>query len=152
MSVQPRIEFDELRRGLWLVEVFGEHDLAAVGLLDGALDHIAEVSETTAVVDLTDARFIDSTVIRTLIDQLRRHPEEDDDWIVVVARPGTEPRRALDIVRAVDALQVYDTREEALRAVTPLEAERAFHPWAIRSAVDRITAAFERATPTGWHS
>ena len=120
MAQQPRLDVRELRESLWLIETYGEHDLASNDLLVAALDQVARTG-TTVVVDFSEAIFIDSSVIRTLVEQAHGRPDERDDWIAVVAREGTEPRRLFDLVNAQAFLRVFDSREAALTAVAPLE-------------------------------
>ena len=103
-----------------MIETFGEHDVASNDLPVSALEQVARTG-TTVVVDFSETAFIDSSVIRTLLEQAHGHPDERDDWIVVVAREGTEPRRLFDLVDAQAFLRVFDSREAALTAAAPLE-------------------------------
>jgi anti-anti-sigma regulatory factor len=69
------------------------------------------------VCDLSEASFIDSTVLAAMIDGSASAREQEDDEFVVVARPGSVPRRLVNLAGAAVWMEVYDSREAALAAV-----------------------------------
>jgi anti-anti-sigma regulatory factor len=93
------------------VTLTGEHDLATLPIVDEAFQRIAEA--TIVIVDVRDATFIDSPIIGAIISQ-GRHAET---LLVVPKRGGV--RRALDLVGISSAVQVVESREEALRLIFP---------------------------------
>jgi len=104
---------ERLADSLWVLQLAGEHDLSTAPTIDAAFERIAETG-TTVVVDLSDATFIDSTVIRTLL----RSMERGENLLLVVPRPGAV-KRALDVTGVSRRLPLFKTRAEALRAVPP---------------------------------
>jgi anti-sigma B factor antagonist len=95
----------------------GEHDLSTLPIIDDAFQRIVEPG-TTVIVDLSDATFIDSTIIAAIVMQVRR----GETLLLVVPEQGGV-RRVLDLVGISAAVQVFENREEALRAV-PMEEPR----------------------------
>lgn len=77
------VEIERLGDSLWVLELAGEHDLSTAPRIAAAFDRITETG-TTVVVDLSEASFIDSTVIRTLLGSMER----GEDLLLVVPAPG----------------------------------------------------------------
>ena len=111
MALNGALSVDRLVGGVWLLAASGEHDLATLGALERALAEVRR-GGTKAVVDLSEATFIDSTIIGELV----RHARSEGEQLVVVAPPGTRPRQVLDIVCFEEMVPVFDTRDAALRA------------------------------------
>ena len=65
------------------------------------------------VLDLTGVEFLDSTALGTMIGALRRVREADGEMRIVL--PETPARRIFDITGLEPVLDVYRTREDALR-------------------------------------
>jgi anti-anti-sigma factor len=105
------VHAERLGESLWLLNLVGEHDLATQGEVDDAFARI-EATGTTVIVDLLDATFIDSTVIGKITGSRAR----GETLLLVVPRDGVV-RRLLDVVGLTNRLPVFETREEALRAV-----------------------------------
>lgn len=100
----------------WVVELHGEHDLSTSPGLADAL-RCVHGSAARVVVDLTGARFIDSSVLAALL-----HAGEDagetGGRVAVVAPGASHPRRLLDLVGADrPSLRVVETRADAFRLV-----------------------------------
>jgi anti-sigma B factor antagonist len=113
MAANGTLSLHRLDGGVWLVAASGEHDLATA---DEFAQAFAEVRRggTRAVVDLSEATFIDSTVIGELV----RHSQAEGERLAVVAPSGTMPRRVLDVVRFEQLVPVFETRNRALAALT----------------------------------
>ena len=107
------VEIERLGDSLWVLQLAGEHDLSTAPAIEVASERIAETG-TTVVADLSEASFIDSTVIRTLL----RSMERGENLLLVVPRPGAV-KRALDLTGVSKRLPLFRTRAEALRAVPP---------------------------------
>jgi anti-anti-sigma regulatory factor len=89
-----------------VVELRGEHDLATLPAVREALLHVRSL-----VVDLSEATFIDSSVIGALM-HAGQHAR-----LVIVSPAGTRPRNVLDFVRAGDIVAVVESRATALEAI-----------------------------------
>jgi anti-anti-sigma factor len=96
-----------------VLELGGEHDLSTVPAIEAGFERAAETG-TTVVADLSEASFIDSTVIRTLV----RFTERDENLLLVVPQHGAV-RRVLELTGVSKLLPVFETRAAALRAVPP---------------------------------
>jgi anti-sigma B factor antagonist len=69
------------------------------------------------VIDLTTATFVDSSVLRVLLEAKRRADESEIGFAVALAKNESGPvRRVLDITGLVPVLPVYTAREEAIEA------------------------------------
>jgi hypothetical protein len=128
--------------GTWLIALHGEHDISTTPQLERQTRSIWPVC-TTVIVDLSEAAFIDCTVITWL---LRTGQALDATWHqalrVVDGPPGCLARRLLDILCLRDALACYPTRHEALagQAVVP-SVRRRTSPERGRTITDARPAA-----------
>ncbi len=111
MSKPGKTGLRRLGESLWLITLRGEHDLSTVPALRAAFARV-EATGTTAIVDLTEITFIDTAVLGVLIVERGR-----GENLLLVARTGGEGRRLLDLVGLRSLFRVFETRDEALRAV-----------------------------------
>jgi anti-anti-sigma factor len=109
------IRAERLAEHIWLITLRGEHDLATAARLRGALEDVFAAG-SVAIVDLSASSFIDSQVIGVIAGAATRVEAEEEHGLVVVAPPGGEPRRVLDVVDLGRFVRVVDTREAALAA------------------------------------
>ena len=108
-------------KGTWLVMLHGEHDLATRLLLDEQTRAIWPLC-TVAVVDLSEATFIDSGVIRWLMSVEREFAEAGTFTLSIVEGPsGTVADRLFGLLRMRYAVDCYATREDALAQTRPLK-------------------------------
>jgi anti-sigma B factor antagonist len=107
------VEIERLGDSLWVLQLAGEHDLSTVPTIDAACERIAETG-TTVVADLSEASFIDSTVIRALL----RLVERGENLLLVAPTRGAV-RRTLDLTGVSALLPVFGTCAAALLAVPP---------------------------------
>jgi hypothetical protein len=102
--------------GTWLIALHGEHDISTTPQVERQTRSIWPVC-STVIVDLSEAAFIDCTVINWL---LRTGQELDATWHqalrVVDGPPAGLARRLVDILRLRNALACYPTRHDALAA------------------------------------
>ena len=56
----------ELAEHVWAVELAGEHDLSTADRVEAAIDQVFR-SGSTLVLDLSDATFIDSSVLGAIL-------------------------------------------------------------------------------------
>jgi anti-sigma B factor antagonist len=94
-----------------VVRLTGELDLYNVPLLRTALFECVERRPERFVVDLAEVTFIDSTALGTLIE-VRSRLESKDSF--VLAAPGLQTRRALEISGLDRHFEVRETLEDAL--------------------------------------
>jgi anti-anti-sigma factor len=97
-----------------VVELHGEHDLTTSERLRQIFTTLV-VSHDLVVADLSEAGFIDSSVLSAFVEAHRKARESGSRFCLQL---GTEQivLRALEITQLLDRLEHYSTREEALAA------------------------------------
>jgi anti-anti-sigma factor len=88
--------------------LWGELDVANAPEVFAAIRKA--VGPTEVIVDFTEVTFVDSSVLGELVALARVAT------VRVVAPPGCQPRRVLDLTRLVDTLSSFDTVEAAFEA------------------------------------
>ncbi len=99
--------------GRVIVSLAGELDLYNAHVVRDALLHAAAEAPERLVVDLSGVRFIDSTALGVLIEARTKMPNRR---AFLLAAPGLETRRALQISGLDRHFQVHETLDEALSA------------------------------------
>jgi anti-sigma B factor antagonist len=113
--VEPgRIEVDRSDTGVVVVVVTGEHDVSTAPALRERVS--AVIAEGTAlVIDLTPASFLDSSVLRVLLEARRRAEEENLGFAVALGDgQAPEVRRILEVTGLMPVFPVVAGRQEAL--------------------------------------
>jgi anti-sigma B factor antagonist len=116
--VEPnRIELDRSDGGVVVVVLSGEHDVYTAPELRERIESVIEES-APLVVDLTSTTFLDSSVLRVLLEA-RRHAEERGLGFAVALGDSEAPgvRRILEVTGLIPVLPVLETREVALDTV-----------------------------------
>ena len=103
----------ERRNGAVVVSLAGELDLYNAPALRTALLAECAAAPGRLVVDLTGVEFVDSTALGVLIEARRRLGRDDS---FLLANPGMETRRALEISGLDKHFGVHDTVAAALSA------------------------------------
>jgi anti-anti-sigma factor len=100
------------RRGVAVVALKGEHDLSTDADLRSLMQTLV-AGHPIVLVDVTEAQFIDSTVLHTLVLADRQARAADHRFVLVA---GTEPivSTALRVSGVVDYLECASSVEEAL--------------------------------------
>jgi len=101
----------------WILALRDEHDLSTRDTLVAELDAVF-AHGTRVVVDMAETTFADSSILNALFDGYRRAQEKSDDALVVVALPGSTAKRILDLVGFGEIVPVYDSRIQALEAIS----------------------------------
>ena len=94
-----------------VVVATGEQDLSTVDDLERALAEACEHGGSV-IVDLSESTFIDSSIAGSLLRYAR-----DAALATVVAPPGAEPRRLLDLLGFSKVTPVAASLDDALRAL-----------------------------------
>ena len=108
--------FVECRHGVWVLSLRGEHDLSTQPSLSEEIDRVAAAGGPV-IIDLTDADFIDSSVLRVLAGAAVEGSE--GPRVAVVIPPGREAMRILRVTGIASLLQPYDTCEAAMASFAP---------------------------------
>jgi anti-sigma B factor antagonist len=96
-----------------VVRLGGELDLYNAAQVRSALDEVRTEAPERIVVDLGEVEFIDSTALGVLIETRTKLKNRDG---LLLAAPGLETRRALQISGLDKLFTVHDTVPEALGA------------------------------------
>jgi anti-anti-sigma factor len=99
--------------GVVLVRLAGELDLYNADSLREALFDVAAQRPERLVVDLTEVQFIDSTALGVLIEARSKLPNRRG---FLLAAPGLETRRALEISGLDRHFSIHETVDEAVGA------------------------------------
>jgi anti-sigma B factor antagonist len=112
---QNRIEVEMTDAGVAVVELAGEHDLYTAPVLRDRISGVLE-DGTALVIDLTPSTFIDSSVLRVLLEA-RREAEERVVGFAVALGDGGAPgvRRMLEVTGLIGLFPVLPARKDALR-------------------------------------
>jgi anti-anti-sigma factor len=112
--VDGSVRVDRLADSLFVVGLHGEHDLSTVADLRGELTAIF-AQGATVVVDLSEATFIDSSVLSELILVQRRVENDQDRQLAIVAPRGRFPARVIDMADSARLFAIFERRGDALR-------------------------------------
>jgi anti-anti-sigma factor len=118
---QNRIELDRNDTGVVVVVLTGEHDVYTAPTLRDRISTVIE-ERSPLVVDLTHATFIDSSVLRVLLEARRRTEEEGLGFGVALGEgeaPGV--RRVLEVTGLISVFPVLP-RAAALEVARSAEA------------------------------
>jgi anti-sigma B factor antagonist len=107
----------ELLGEIHAVNVFGELDQATAPELERALREEVPGENGKVFVDLSDCEFIDSTGLSLLIETQRRLTTDRRGFAVCC--PRTEVRRLLELTGIDSAIELYETRDEAITSLVP---------------------------------
>jgi anti-sigma B factor antagonist len=110
-----RVE-SESANGLRTVSVAGELDQGTAPELREALAEALGDPTVPVLVDLSDCNFIDSTGLSLLVEAKRRLSEESRRFGVCC--PDADVRRLLELTGIDRAVGLFDTRDEAVSALS----------------------------------
>lgn len=98
----------------WLLSLLGEHDVATIPLLDRRMDQVW-ASGANVVIDLSEAAFIDCSVVGWVLHRLERARSVDRLHLaVVVGESGTAARRVFELLNMNGVVPFAATREDAV--------------------------------------
>jgi anti-sigma B factor antagonist len=109
------VERVDARDGAVVVHLCGELDLYNADEVRDALAAVLEGRPERVVVDLGRVEFIDSTALGVLIEARKRLANQH---AFLIAAPGAEPRRTLEIAGVAKLFGLYETVDAALSAST----------------------------------
>jgi anti-sigma B factor antagonist len=115
--VEPnRIELDRSDGGVVVVVLSGEHDVYTAPEIRDKIESVVEEG-APFVIDLTPTTFLDSSVLRVLLEA-RRHAEERGLGFAVALGDSEAHgvRRILEVTGLIPVLPVLEARDVALDA------------------------------------
>ena len=110
---EPAVRRVERRNGAVVVALAGELDLYTADEVRGALTDAIEGGAERVVVDLSGVKFIDSTALGVLVEARSRMPNRR---AFLLAAPGLETKRALEVSGLDKHFSVHESRDAALAA------------------------------------
>jgi anti-sigma B factor antagonist len=108
MSVRLEVE----RPTDCIVAVIGDADLYAASSVERELVRLVDEGKRSIVVDLTDATFIDSTMLRVLLNVSKRLRPGGGELLLVCKEPNI--RKIFEITLLDRVFTIFDDREAAL--------------------------------------
>jgi anti-sigma B factor antagonist len=111
---QNRIDVDRSDSGVFVVVLSGEHDVYTAPALRDQIDSVVR-ERAPFVIDLTPATFLDSSVLRVLLEA-RSRAEDDGLGFAVCLGEGEAPgvRRILEVTGLMPIFPVLPKRSAAL--------------------------------------
>ena len=106
------IRIDLTAAGITVLELLGDHDLATADELAATIDQ-ALASRPGLVVDLTEATFMDSTVVHLLINAHQVLAARGHELIVQITE-ASAVLRVLELTQLDNALGIARDRDEAI--------------------------------------
>jgi anti-sigma B factor antagonist len=103
--------------GLTVLTISGEHDLSTAPNLRRRLDSLLDEG-TPTVIDLSQATFIDSSILGVILEGRRRAADADVGFAVVHANGADAVDRVLEVTGLRAELPVHARREEAFNEVS----------------------------------
>ena len=116
---ENRIELDRNGdNGVAVLSVQGEHDVYTAPSITEQVD--ALIGERVPfVIDLTPATFVDSSVLRVLLEARRRADEEGVGFAVALGQDDSGAvRRVLEVTGLIPVLPVHPARDAAVAAAS----------------------------------
>ena len=98
--------------GLPVLTVRGEVDVSTAPELRERLLQLAERGGTTAVVDLSEVSFVDSTALGVLVSGVKRLRSSGGDLHLVVTQPHIS--KVFEITGLTDVFRIFPTLDEAV--------------------------------------
>jgi anti-anti-sigma factor len=106
-----------------VVGVRGEVDMSNVERLNDALRRALSDESTSCLLDLSEAAFLDSSVVRLLILWSNDAQLSEREALAIQIGQGTPAQRLFELVGLIGRLPLFAARESAMRAL--LEGQRA---------------------------
>jgi anti-anti-sigma factor len=112
-----QVTLEQLTADIWVVSLFGEHDISMVDALRDRLDE-AFTNDPRLIIDLTEATFVDSTVLGVLF-AVTNHTAGSvaRETLALVVTPGSTVHRTIALAGFTPPIvATYPSRDEVLAA------------------------------------
>ncbi len=114
---EPQVQIGDVARGVAVVSLLGEHDMATANDLRDALATLLYTG-AGVVVDLTETTFVDCSIMHVL-DENQRFPSQDGAKLSIQMATRPIVRRVFELLGALDEWPIHGTRADAIRAISP---------------------------------
>ena len=83
-----QVTLEQLTADIWVVSLFGEHDISMV---DALRDRLAEAftNDARLIIDLAETTFVDSTVLGVLFAVIKQATSSAGETLALVVTPGS---------------------------------------------------------------
>ena len=83
-----QVTLEQLTADIWVVSLFGEHDISMV---DALRDRLAEAftNDARLIIDLAQTTFVDSTVLGVLFAVIKQATSSAGETLALVVTPGS---------------------------------------------------------------
>ena len=115
MQKQPHLTRRRVDRSRWVVRLEGEHDASSGVNLSRELEEALQPG-ADVIVDLSDADFIDSSILGVLVKAHQVAEVSAGVRLAVVAPPGTPAGKLFDLVGARDFIPTFPSFGDAARS------------------------------------
>ena len=109
---RPPVDGVDRRNGDVVVRLVGEIDLYNAAEVGSALEEVAGSAPERIVVDLAEVEFVDSTALGVLVEARKQL----GNGRLLLAAPGRDVRRALEVSGLLEHFDVRDSVDSALRS------------------------------------
>ena len=111
-----QVTLEQLTADIWVVSLLGEHDISMV---DALRDRLAEAfaNDARLIIDLTEAAFVDSTVLGVLFAVIKQATSAVGETLALVVRPGSAVDQTITLTGFTPPIvATYPTRDQVLAA------------------------------------
>jgi anti-anti-sigma factor len=111
-----QVTLEQLTEDIWAVSLLGEHDISMV---DALRDRLAEAfaNDARLIIDLTDATFVDSTVLGVLFAVIKQASSAVGETLALVVRPGSAVDQTITLTGFTPPIvATYPSRDRVLAA------------------------------------
>src|SRR5215204_5656905 len=115
MSQQPFDATETVIRGVWVITIAGELDIATSLGVRELLSTAARDEDRLLVIDLTRCNFVDSTGLATLLHGAK--PAQNGESNVALVCVGGEVQKLLELTAIDRTIPVYESLDSAIEAV-----------------------------------
>lgn len=112
----PRVLTCDVARGVTVVSLLGEHDMATANDVRNTLDTLLHTG-AGVVVDLTETTFVDCSIMHVL-DDSQRFPSQDGARLSIQSATRPIVRRVFEVLGVLEGWPIHGTRADAIRAVS----------------------------------
>jgi anti-anti-sigma factor len=111
-----QVTLEQLTADIWVVSLIGEHDISMV---DALRDRLAEAftNDARLIIDLTEATFVDSTVLGVLFAVIKQATSSAGETLALVVRPGSAVDQTITLTGFTPPIvATYPRRDQVLAA------------------------------------
>ncbi len=112
----PQVWYEPLEKGVWMVGAGGRLDHSAVPLLESALNQLLAAGHAHIVIDLGQATYMNSGVLRILVSTWRAAKSQQGD--VHICGMNQRLAEIFEMVGFQQVFQTHPTLDDALQAIT----------------------------------